>query len=68
MKKGWCNWLKELTKIIISPSNKNFIFKENKYLVGKSDENKVLVLPVIKKKIKNDIIVLNKKYTTQHLM
>ena len=39
LKEGWCNETKELTKIIISPSNKQFIFKDNKYLLGKNDEN-----------------------------
>ena len=40
MKKGWCCGIDKLTKITISPSNSRFIMKENKILLGKSDENK----------------------------
>ena len=39
LKKGWCCGAKELAKIIISPSNGQFIFKEDKYLLGKTDPN-----------------------------
>ena len=38
LKEGWCN-SKYLKKIIISPSNDHFIFKDDKYLLGKSDKN-----------------------------
>ena len=36
LKEGWCHWTKNLTKIIISPNNNQFIFKDNKLLLGKS--------------------------------
>ncbi|KAK8895682.1 hypothetical protein M9Y10_013566 [Tritrichomonas musculus] len=39
LKKGWCDGAGTLNKIIISPLNDRFIFKENKYLLGKSDPN-----------------------------
>ena len=39
LKKGWCDGTETLNKIIISPLNDRFIFKENKYLLGKSDPN-----------------------------
>ena len=37
MKEGWCFETNELAKIIISPSNSQFIFKDDKYLLGKTD-------------------------------
>ena len=40
LKDGWCSDAGCLTQIIISPSNSQFIVKENKYLLGKSDEYK----------------------------
>ena len=36
---GWCCGIEKLNKIIISPMNGQFIFKDDKYLLGKSDEN-----------------------------
>ena len=39
MKKGWCSGTEKLTRIIISPFNGQFIFKEDKYLIGKSNQN-----------------------------
>ena len=39
LKKGWCYGAKNLTKITISPKIDHFAFKNNKYLIGKSDEN-----------------------------
>ena len=36
LKEGWCHWTKKLTKIIISPMNNQFIFKDNKLLLGKT--------------------------------
>ena len=39
LKEGWCYKTDKLTNIIISPMNDRFIFKENKYLLGKSDPN-----------------------------
>lgn len=39
LKKGWCDGSNELTKIIISPSNGQFIFKDDSFLLGKSDPN-----------------------------
>ena len=40
LKKGWCSDTEKLTKIIISPSNDQFLFKEDKYLYGKNDPKK----------------------------
>ena len=40
LEEWWCYGTFILTKIIVSPSNNRFKFNENKYLVGKSDENK----------------------------
>ena len=40
LKEGWCAHTSLLTKITISPSNGQFKFVKNKYLIGKSDENK----------------------------
>ena len=37
LKKGWCYGIQNLTKITISPSNGQFIFKDDKYLLGKVD-------------------------------
>ncbi|KAK8852946.1 hypothetical protein M9Y10_017942 [Tritrichomonas musculus] len=37
LKEGWCDGAKFLKKIIISPSNGQFVFKDDKYLLGKSD-------------------------------
>ena len=37
LRKGWCQGISNLAKIIISPLNGQFIFKDNKYLLGKSD-------------------------------
>ncbi|KAK8834051.1 hypothetical protein M9Y10_031528 [Tritrichomonas musculus] len=39
LKEGWCSGTRNLTRIIISPSNGQFIFKEDKYLIGKSNQN-----------------------------
>ncbi|KAK8875535.1 hypothetical protein M9Y10_005702 [Tritrichomonas musculus] len=39
LKEGWRKYTEKLDRIIISPSNDNFIFKDDKYLLGKSDEN-----------------------------
>ena len=39
LKEGWCCNTEFLTKIVISPYNNNFIFKDNKFLLGKSDKN-----------------------------
>ena len=35
---GWCHFLCDLTEIEISPKNHSFIYFENKYLLGKSEE------------------------------
>ncbi|KAK8895331.1 hypothetical protein M9Y10_023791 [Tritrichomonas musculus] len=35
---SWCNETPNLTKIIISPNNKNFVYYEDKFLLGKSDQ------------------------------
>ena len=40
LKEGWCINANDLTKIIISPSNGQFKFIDDKYLIGKSDPNK----------------------------
>ena len=37
LKEGWCFVTSKLKKIIVSPSNDRFIFKDDKYLLGKSD-------------------------------
>lgn len=37
---GWCDRASKLQEIIVSPQNKNFIFYQNKFLLGKSGENK----------------------------
>ena len=37
LREGWCHGADKLTKIIISPSNDQFIFNEDKYLLGKTD-------------------------------
>ena len=39
LKEGWCYNVNKLKKITISPSNDRFIFKDDKYLLGKSDNN-----------------------------
>ena len=39
LNEGWCHEVDNLKKIIISPSNDQFIFKNDKYLLGKSDSN-----------------------------
>ena len=39
LREGWCHETSNLTKIIISPSNDQFTFKEDKYLLGKTDPN-----------------------------
>ena len=39
LKEGWCEGADNLRKIIISPSNGQFKFVDDKYLIGKSDEN-----------------------------
>lgn len=36
---GWCDRAGKLQEIIVSPKNKNFIFYENKFLLGKSGQN-----------------------------
>ena len=35
----WCRGLNNLKRIVVSPFNNKFKFKDDKYLVGKSDEN-----------------------------
>ncbi|KAK8847259.1 hypothetical protein M9Y10_019845 [Tritrichomonas musculus] len=40
LKKEWCLGTNNLTKITISPLNGQFIMKDDKYLLGKSDPNK----------------------------
>ncbi|KAK8883956.1 hypothetical protein M9Y10_043058 [Tritrichomonas musculus] len=40
LKEGCFDGLEQLTKIVIPPSNTNFVFKEDKYLLGKSDNSK----------------------------
>lgn len=35
LNEGWCNVTDKLTKIVISPSNNHFIYKEDKYLLAK---------------------------------
>ena len=35
-KDGWCSGLRNLTEIKMRPSNKNFIYIDNKFLLGKS--------------------------------
>ncbi|KAK8834969.1 hypothetical protein M9Y10_018671 [Tritrichomonas musculus] len=40
LKEGWCYNANKLKKIKISQSNDRFIMKEDKYLLGKSDQNK----------------------------
>ena len=39
LKKGWCCETSGLTEITISPLNDHFVFKDGKYLLGKSEEN-----------------------------
>ena len=39
LEEGWCFGTEKLTKIITSPSNDQFIFKDNIYLLGKTDPN-----------------------------
>ena len=39
LKEGWCSDTEKLRRIIISPFNGQFIFKEDKYLIGKSNQN-----------------------------
>ena len=39
MKERLCDDIKHLKKIEISPSNNQFVFKENQYLLGKSDQH-----------------------------
>ncbi|KAK8843171.1 hypothetical protein M9Y10_025368 [Tritrichomonas musculus] len=39
LKENWCNGTEKLTNIIISPLNGQFIFKDEKYLLGKTDPN-----------------------------
>ena len=39
LKEGWCSNTSNLTKIIISPSNGQFILKNDNYLVCKSDQS-----------------------------
>ena len=40
LKEGWCTGANKLTKIIISPIQGQFTFKEDKYLLGKSEISK----------------------------
>ena len=40
LKEKWCYDTENLKKITVSPLNKHFMMIEDKYLVGKSDENK----------------------------
>lgn len=37
---GWCSKMNDLTQITLSPNNKNFIYIDNKMLIGKSKKNK----------------------------
>lgn len=37
LKDGWCSCTRKLARIIISPSYGQFLFKEDKYLIGKSN-------------------------------
>lgn len=39
LEKGWCCGTKKLSIITISPLNNHFIFKDDKYLLSKSDPN-----------------------------
>ena len=39
LKEGWCNFTSNLININISPLNDQFIFKDDKYLFGKSNPN-----------------------------
>ena len=39
LKEEWCYDIENLTKITISPFNGQFIFKDGKYLLGKSNPN-----------------------------
>ena len=39
LKEGWCSDTDYLKKISVSPMNNHFVFKEDKYLLGKSDSN-----------------------------
>lgn len=38
LQKGWCHGLMKLTSIKISTSNKQYVFKDNTFLLGKIDE------------------------------
>ena len=37
LRDGWCCYTNHLTNITISPDNKNFIYKDNQFLLGKTD-------------------------------
>ena len=39
LEEGWCCDTKKLTRINVSPLNDQFLYKEDKYLLGKSDKN-----------------------------
>ena len=39
LKERWCTGIEKLRRITISPSNGQFIFKDDKYLIGKSNQN-----------------------------
>ena len=41
LKQGWCPDTRNLTKITISPLNSQFIYKDDKYLLGKTDPNSI---------------------------
>ena len=41
LKEGWCFGADKLTKIIISPSNDQFTFNEDKYLLGKYENYQI---------------------------
>ena len=45
LKDGWCDSLNKLTKIIISPLNDKFLFKDNKILFGKYQNNFIICIP-----------------------
>ena len=63
MKEGWRGGTKNLTRIIISPSNGQFIFKKDKYLIGKSNKNndEFDKLLFVRRDIKEISITLNIK-------
>lgn len=38
LEEGWCNNTSKLTEIIIDHNNHNFIFYDNKYIIGKTNQ------------------------------